>query len=280
MVQKLFKIFLISLGFIITACSSFLYQPSREKIYDPKTYKLDYEDIYFVSENKQKLHGWWFPARTKNPKGTFVFFHGNGENLSSHFLSMGWLPENSYNYFIFDYPGYGQSEGEPNPRDNVYAGKAALKWVYDNKEKKNLIVYGQSMGGIAAMRSVIEVKDSIPVKALIADGTFSSFQRIARQKLGEHWLTWLLQPMAYVVLSDKWAADPEKISPTPLLVMHGEQDFIIPLKSGERLFEDAKEPKAFYKISQGHHGDLFWVQNFHYRKVVLDYLEKLPEAQP
>jgi uncharacterized protein len=252
-----------------------MYYPRKEQLYNPAKFNLKQEDVYFTNKENQKLHGWWFESKQKPSKGTFVYFHGNAENLSSHFASMSWLPEAGYNYFIFDYPGYGQSEGEPGPYENVSSGRAALHWVHDNKDKTPLIIYGQSMGGIVAQRTVIEEKDQIPLKVLIADGTFSSFQRIARKKMASHWLTWLVQPFAYLSLSDRWAPDVDKISPIPLIVMHGRQDRVVEYEHGERLFADAKEPKTFIEVPDGHHGDLFWVNEGRFRKVVLDQLEGL-----
>jgi len=255
-------------------CSSLLYYPMRQQIYDPKKFKLDYEEVSFENKEHQKIFAWWFPSRKIPAKGTFVFFHGNGENLSTHFLSLGWLPDLGYNYFIFDYPGYGRSEGDPDPYSCLSSGMAALQWVHDNKDPKPLIVYGHSMGGITAMRAVIEKKNEIPIKAMIADGTFSSYRSLGRQKLSESWVTWLFQPLAYVVLSDKWAPDVSKISPIPLIVLHGKKDPLVPFKNGERIFAEAGEPKVFYPVEEGHHGDLFWVEGQKYQKIVLSEIEK------
>ncbi|MEZ0392002.1 MAG: alpha/beta hydrolase [Pseudobdellovibrionaceae bacterium] len=263
------------LAFSLLACSSLLYYPRKEKFFDPKKFNLSPEDIYFSNREGTKIHGWWFESKIKPAKGTFVFFHGNAENITTHFASMAWLPESGYNYFIFDYPGYGESDGKPSPGSNVDTGREALHWVHENKDPNPLIVYGQSMGGAVALRVVQEVKQKTPIKVMIADGTFSSFQRIARKKMAQHWLTWLAQPFAYVVLSDQWAPDVEEISPVSLIVMHGEQDRVVEFEHGERVFKDAKEPKTFISVPQGHHGDLFWVENRKYRKVILDQIENL-----
>lgn len=262
------------LALVLVSCSSVLYYPEKELFFNPQKLKLNPEDVYFPNSENEKIHAWWFDSRTKPAKGTFVYFHGNGQNLSAHFLSMAWLPDRGYNLFIFDYPGYGQSEGEPSPGGNVDTGRKALQWVHSNKDKGPLVVYGQSMGGIVALRSVIEEKGSIPFKTVIADGTFSSFQRIGRKKLAQHWLTWLFQPLAYVVLWDKWAPDMEKISPIPLIVMHGDQDSVVEIEHGKTLFDEALDPKTFIAVPGGHHGDLFWVSQGKYREVILDQLEK------
>jgi fermentation-respiration switch protein FrsA (DUF1100 family) len=108
---------------------------------------------------------------------------------------------------------------------------------------------------------------------VIVDGTFSSFQRIARKKLAQHWLTWLGQPLVYVLLSDRWVPEVAKISPTPMIVLHGKLDPIVEFEYGERVFQEAREPKIFIEVPEGRHGDLFWVAGGKYRKLVLDQLE-------
>lgn len=253
-----------------------MYYPKKQRFYDPAKFNLTFEDIYFIDNENQKIHAWWFPAKTKSPKGTWIYFHGNAENLTTHFSSLSWLPDTGYNYFIFDYPGYGESEGEPSPYQNVQSGMKAIEWVHDNKDKSPLIIYGQSMGGIVALRAAIDSKNKIPIKAVIADGTFSSFQRIARKKLSQHWLTWILQPLVYVTLSDRWAPNVENLSPTPLIVLHGEDDKIVEIEHGRRLFEDAKEPKVFLTLPGGGHGNLFWIGDRSFRKKVLNAIPTGP----
>lgn len=274
------QIWILSALLFLTGCSSLLYYPHTKKYYDPAKFNLKMEEVYFANQDGQKIHGWWFPAKNQPAKGTWVYFHGNAENITTHFLALSWLPEAGYNYFIFDYPGYGDSEGKPTPYANVSTGEAALQWVHDNKDPSPLIVYGQSMGGIVSMRTVIEMKDKIPMRALIVDGTFSSFQRIARKKLAMSAWTWLLQPLAYLTLSDRWAPDVEKISPIPLIVMHGEKDYVIEIEHGERIFADAKEPKAWIQVPEGQHGNLFWVAERQYREPILKKLDEIAPKKP
>lgn len=254
-----------------------LYYPQKQQLMNPLRWGLEPEDVFFVNQDGLRLHGWWFAAQTlqgvkTKSLGTFVFFHGNAENLSSHFAMLSWLPAAGYNYFIFDYPGYGLSDGEPSPEKNVQSGVQALRWVAKNKESRPLIVYGHSIGGVTALRSVEEAGD-VKIAGVIADGTFLSYQSIAREKMSESWVTWLLQPFAYVVLSDSWAPKHvEKISPRPLLVIHGTDDPVIPLSFGHEIFERASEPKKFIAVEGGHHGDLYLVGEHKYRQIVLDQI--------
>lgn len=260
---------------MFTSCSSMMYYPQPHKFYDPAKFNMKFEEVRFANKDGEKIHGWWFESKTQPAKGTWVFFHGNAENISTHFLALSWLPEAGYNYFIFDYPGYGESEGKPSPYANVSTGEAALQWVHDNKDKNPLIVYGQSMGGIVAMRTAIEMKNKIPMRILMVDGTFPSFQRIAKDKLSTSWITWLFQPLAYLVLSDRWAPDLEEISPLPLLVLHGEKDNVIEIENGQRIFAEAKEPKAFIAVPEGAHNNLFWVAERKYREPILKKMDEL-----
>lgn len=269
---------LFTLGFLLflqTACTSLLYYPSQQTFFDPKKFGIEPENVYFQDKAGRRIHAWWFDSKITPAKGTFVFFHGNAENLTSHFASMSWLPAAGYNYLIFDYPGYGQSEGKPTPEANVISGMAALEWVKAFKDSSPLIVYGQSMGGIVALRSVIETRDSLPVRAVVVDGTFPSFQTIARKKMSLSWVTWLLQPLAYVAFSDQWAPQVEKISPVPLIVFHGAMDPIVEVEHGRALYEKAREPKVYIEIPKGHHGDTFWIEEGKYRKVLMEELAKI-----
>ncbi len=269
------RIFILLSGLWLAGCSSLLYYPSSQKFYDPKRLNLAYDDVYFKIPSGEKLHGWWFPAKGKS-KGTIVFFHGNAENLSSHFLSLSWLPEKGFSYFIFDYPGYGESEGKPTPRGCVDAGHAAIEWVRTNKDQRPLIIYGQSLGGNIAMRSALDIRTTIPLRLVVIDSSFLSFKRIARHKLSLHWLTWLFQPIAYVVMSDKYA--PENIAdlaPTPLLAVHGLDDVVVEPRWGEEIFASAGEPKTFWRVEKGRHGDLFWKHDQIYRQKLMEFLQKL-----
>jgi fermentation-respiration switch protein FrsA (DUF1100 family) len=189
-----------------------------------------------------------------------VHFHGNAQNLSSHFLGLEWIHKKGFDYFIFDYRGYGKSQGEPSPQGTIEDGEAAMRWAHAQNPSLPMIVVGQSLGGAVALRTVYEMKKEIPVKLLVADSTFHSYQEIGRKTLAKSWMLWLLQPLAYVVLSDRWAPGKKigELSPTKILVVHGTQDPVMPLSLGKRIFELAKEPKEFWEVKDGGHIDFTW----------------------
>jgi fermentation-respiration switch protein FrsA (DUF1100 family) len=292
-------VLIAGMSIFLMGCSGLMYYPTKEIYFTPEKFHLTKEDVYFQDEDGRRLHGWWIAATSatttttatakdssegpvknlsvEKSKGTIVHFHGNAENLTSHFMQLSWMPERGYNYFIFDYPGYGQSEGSPSPKDCVQAGVAAMKWVHANKDTRPLVIVGQSMGGIVALRTVEELHGEVPLKGFVAESTFPSFQKIARKKLSSSMVTWLFQPLAYVVLSDKWA--PQNIAKAvrvPVLVTHGQKDMVVEPEFGEMIYEQSNEPKSIWRIPEGHHTDIFWAHNRIYRQRFLDWLASLP----
>ncbi len=258
----------------LSSCSSLFYYPDRNIYVNPQALPYQPQDVYFNSEDGTQLHGWFIEREDKKakPKALVVHFHGNAQNLSAHFAGLEWIRKRGFDYFIFDYRGYGKSQGEPFPKGTVEDGMAAIRWAHNRSPETPLIVVGQSLGGAVALRAVFETQDKVPVKLVVADSTFHSYQEIGRKTLAKSWLFWLFQPLAYVLLSDKWAPLDKigKLSPTKVLVVHGEKDHIMPISLGKRVFELAKEPKEFWEIKNGTHIDFTWRIQEGYR----DRLEK------
>jgi len=245
-----------------------LYYPLRPHVYESEKILLKHEDIFFKNSDGVNLHGWYFFGKAPKIAATLIFFHGNGENLSTHFRTLSWLLEYEYDYFIFDYQGYGWSEGEPSPEGTVLDGKAAVKYVQEKFPGRPIIFFGQSLGGAVAMKVAEEVKD---LKLVVVESTFASYKKAARSIMSQHPLTWVLKPLTYLVLSDA-AAPGEKISeisPVPLVVIHGTADSMIKIELGKEVFDLAREPKEFWEVKGGRHTDALWGHKGVYREKFL-----------
>lgn len=275
MKRFIFALWILAVGLISSSCTHLFYYPSQQAYFDPKKFNLAPKDIWFQTEDGDKIHAWLFESNRKPALGTILFFHGNAENLSSHFVHLSWLPAEGYNFLIFDYPGYGQSSGEASQKGTVQAGYAAIDWLHQY-DPQPLIIYGQSLGGAVAQKVIMDKKDQIPIKGIVLDSTFNSYQGIARKKLSLSWITWILQPLTYVLVSDKWKASGlEKISPIPVLVIHGKDDHVVEPEMGERIFEQLNEPKQIWRIDRGQHTDVFWAHEGKYRPKFLKWLADL-----
>ena len=153
-----------------------------------------WEEVRFNSADGTELTGLWFPAKSIAPKGVIIHFHGNGENMTSHFLFVYWLALEGYDVFTFDYRGYGASAGDKSLSGAVEDGAAALRCARSRAggAKERLIVVGQSLGGALAL-AALEREGGEGVRGLILDSTFASYREVAQDKLRQWWLTWPLQ---------------------------------------------------------------------------------------
>lgn len=251
----LFSAFILS----FSGCGGLFYYPDKVLHVDLAQLNPGPEEVFFDVAG-ERLHGWYFRnASQKKTKAVILFYHGNGQNVSSQFAYLHWILNHPYDYFIFDYAGYGKSTGSPSPENTVRDGAAALAWLHGRDPKLPIVVFGQSLGGIIAARNMIDLKGKYPIPLVVLDSTFSSYRSIGRKKLAGVWFLWPFQWMPWLVLSDAYAprGEIEKIAPTPLVVIHGNEDLVVPYSCGEEIFAEAKEPKEFWKIDGGYHTDLF-----------------------
>ena len=230
---------------------------------DPKKYVSQVDDIWFKSKDGTKLNGWWLRSASKVSKGTIVFFHGNAQNISSHFLNLAWIANYDYNVFIFDYRGFGKSKGSPDQRginkDALSALEEGFKLHSSITPKGKFIVYGQSLSGIISMRSIIDFKNKDKIDLVVQDSTFMSYKKIAYDKLKGNWLSFVFSPLAFVLVSDEYASDValKKIK-NPMLVIIGLDDKHVNPKFGKEIFNESRSKKKWlWKIEDWAHVDVF-----------------------
>ena len=241
-----------------TGCSSVFFYPDQVTYITPDRLNLEFEDVFVETPDGETLHGWWLPASSE-PKGTVYFLHGNAQNISSHIMNVAWLPERRYNVFLIDYRGYGRSTGAPDIEGTLHDAETGLRWLVDQPDVQSqpLFLLGQSLGGAlgtALASEWVKRDEQPPLDGVILDGTFSGFRAIAREKLGDFWLTWPLQvPLSWTITDEYEAYERiSDISPVPVMVIHSVRDGIIPFHHGERLYEAAEEPKTFLQTDTPH----------------------------
>ena len=193
---------LFSLCLFLSGCGSLFFYPQKQ-LHDNLVARLfSPEDVYFETPDGLTLHGWFFRAENKDARATILVLHGNAENLSTHVNSVLWLIREGFNLFIFDYRGYGKSQGSPSIEGVCLDAEAALKTLLSLPyvDKEQIIVLGQSLGGAIAVYTVANTPYKDRIAALIIDSAFSSYRGIAREKLAQFFITWPLQyPLSYLV---------------------------------------------------------------------------------
>jgi uncharacterized protein len=243
------------------------YLPTRDEPATPASWGYDYENLSFKSADGTPLHGWFIPAKGKKTAlGTVVFSHGNAGSIGHHLGFVTWLAEAGYHVMMYDYRGFGKSGGNVDRRGMVDDVKAAFAHVARRPgvNPQRLVSYGHSLGGAKSVTALGET----PVRglrAVVIDGAFSSYRTMARLvggQLGESLVTDELAPKDYI----------NKLSPVPLLVVHGARDEVVPVTQGRSLYESAQQPKTMFEVRSGRHGDALSSNNGEYRKRMLGWL--------
>jgi hypothetical protein len=154
------------------------------------------------------------------------------------------------NLFIFDYRGYGKSEGEPNEVGVYLDSQAAYDWLVNIKKipPSKIILFGRSLGGICA----VEIAAKNLAAGVILESVFPSARRMA-QKI------FPFLPLGWAIKSRFDAIALVPGLKLPKLFLHGTQDEVVPYKLGRELFAAAVEPKTFYDIEGAGHNDTYLV---------------------
>lgn len=213
---------------------------------DLDTIELAYtiESVFFENEKGNVLNGWFLKPKNSNPDITLLHFHGNAGAIISQYQAMVPLLEHGFQVFTFDYSGFGFSEGKATRKNVLMDGNAALSYLETRADVKNtkLVIYGQSLGG--HLSAVVAEQREDEIDGLVIEGAFSSHKDIAAEVAGF---------IGRMFVSEKYSAlESIKEYTKPLLVIHSSEDEIIPLKLGEKIFDEANAPKEFYKIDGCH----------------------------
>ena len=199
------------------------------------------EEVKFQSDEGLILSGAWLKAAPS--RAVILYCHGNAGNLS-HRISTAdfWRREFGVSVFLFDYRGYGRSQGSPSEEGIFQDTLVAFQELRRLAPGQAVIVYGRSLGTVPAVRLAL----TEALSGLILDSPLSNAQDMAGRILPLPGMGWVTS----FKLDNLEAASGLK---TPLLVFHGERDSIIPLEQGKRVYEAASRPKKLVVLEgQGH----------------------------
>lgn len=245
--------------------SGLVYQPSRSVDATPEHIGLAYEDVTFPSGDGTRLNGWWLPAA--DARGIVLLCHGNAGNIGHRLETLEILNRLGMSAFIFDYRGYGNSEGSPDEKGTYQDTEAALKWIMKTQQcgSEDIVIFGRSLGGAVASRVAMEHQP----RALILESSFTSIPDMGAE-LHPFLPVRLLARFSYATI------DHVKEAQCPVLVIHSPEDEIIPFDHGRRIFDTAPEPKKFLEISGGHN-DGFLFTGERYIEGLRSFLDSLEE---
>lgn len=265
----LFKTFTYMLFFTLpSACgieNRMIFYPAASLERTPADVGLHFEDIVFTTRDNLRLHGWLVPRRDAD--STLVWFHGNAGNISHRVENIKLLHELvRVNVFIFDYRGYGRSEGRPSEEGTYLDGEAALELIgskLGDENRKKIILFGRSLGAAVAT----EMATRFDSQALILESPFVSIAEMARTILP-------FLPIGPFLQTKYEVKEKIKKTKVPLLVLHGERDEIVPIEQGRKVFDAAPEPKKLFIIAGAGHNDTYVVGGENYFRQLKEFIDQ------
>lgn len=225
-----------------------------------------FEDVWLSTADGVRIHGWYVTSVGKANKAdraafyriTILFCHGNGGNISDRAELVSKFTGLPADVFIFDYRGYGKSEGVPSEQ-GVYAdAQAAWDYLQNRADAKDrqIILYGESLGGAVA----IELASRVHPAGLIVQSSFTSIADMAK--------TLLPIIPGFVIRTKMDSLSKVPLLPCPKLFIHSPADDVVPFRLGKRLFESASEPKQFYEVPSARHNETDTVGGAQYLETI------------
>ena len=242
----------------------FVFFPERELVGNPGHWGIQFEEVRFQASDGVELHGWFVPG----PRDvTWLWCHGNGGNISHRLEDLMILHRNlGVNVFLFDYRGYGLSEGKVSEKGTYRDAEGALDYLRSRSDvnSRKVVYFGRSLGAAVA----VWLATLHPPKGLVLESPFASIKEMAKRAF--RWLPLhLLVGAKYDSLSRIPKVD------CPLLILHGDRDEVVLISQGRKLYDAATEPKSFYVIEGAAHNDTYIVGQEPYYRALAHFLASL-----
>lgn len=225
----------------------------------------EFEDAWFAAADGTSLHGWF--AAAEKPRAVVLYCHGNAGNIASRrpILEL-YRDRLGVSILVFDYRGYGRSEGTPSEAGILQDARAARKWLAEKAgiHEREIVVVGNSLGGGVA----VDLAATDGARGLILENTFTSMPDVAAAHF--RWL-----PVRWMMQTQFNSASKIGNFHGPLLQTHGDADEVVPYELGKQLFAAANQPKELVVIPGGRHTE--WPAATHL-KALDHFLATLPAS--
>jgi fermentation-respiration switch protein FrsA (DUF1100 family) len=240
-----------------------LFYPEKEIEFTPQSFGLKFEEVFFKTPDNLELNGWFVPS--EDARYTVIFCHGNAGNISHRLEKIKFFHTLGCNVLIFDYRGYGRSNGKPSENGLYQDIQGAYEYLLSRKIAPDQIIgYGESIGGSV----IINLAAKRKLRALISDSAPSCTKDMVK----------IIYPfLPYWVFSTRFdSLSKIKSITVPKLIIHSINDEIVPFKLGKRLYENATSPKEFLQIHGGHNS-CFFESEAVLKEKVADFLKRITQ---
>ena len=242
----------------------FIYFPSRAHEVTPAMLGIPHEDAWLTTDDGVRLHGWYLPVH--GAYRVILVSHGNAGNIC-HRLDRALRMQKHLraSVLLYDYRGYGASEGSPDEAGTYLDARAAYRYLVEEKRAApdRLVLFGESLGSAVCL----ELALARPAAALVLEAPFTSVPELAR--------TTIFAPLSSFVRTRYDNLARVRLLRMPLLVAQGDRDAIVPPAHGRRVFDAAPGPKRFFAIPGAGHNDTDLVGGEAYWQAIADFLDRL-----
>ncbi|MGL5807136.1 MAG: alpha/beta hydrolase [Xenococcaceae cyanobacterium] len=235
----------------------------------PEDLGLTYQEVWLSANDKskpEKIHSWWIQGdRSDSP--TLLYLHGNGANIGANVKRAQRFVELGFSVLLFDYRGYGRSEGNFPTEKQLYRD-AEIAWNYLVEEKKihpkNIFLYGHSLGGAIAIELALRQPN---LAGLIVEGSFTSIRKMANL-----YPLYRIFPLDLIITQKFDSIAKVSRVRSPILFIHGSDDSIVPAKMSQALFEATKiSKKMLLIIPEADHNNVALLGGDRYLQAVKDF---------
>lgn len=246
----------------VTGCmESMFYYPERAATPAPAEFP-GAEMVTFTSADGTQLAGWFIPSQNSAAPSTqaptILHVHGNAGNITSHIGFTEYLPAAGFNLLLFDYRGYGESEGSARRRAPLIADtNAALDYLVSRPDidPNRIGMYGHSLGGAIGLNVM---HDRPEIRAAVIESAFASWQSVAANAVGGEQPGWFARLLARTLIRDgNRPVDAIAEIVRPILVIHGTSDSLVPISHGRKLAQ-ACPTAELWELEGGNHNSLRW----------------------
>ena len=233
--------YLVLVIFIYFYQRNLLYHPS-ENNYQNDEIKFNYDEIFIKVDDEIKLKSWVIDKNFKKLK-TLVLLHGNAGNLSNRIYKLNELNKLDINILLISWRGFSGNKGSPTEKNLYEDAEAAIRWLYKKQVENNqIILYGESLGSGV----VLEIAKKNNFNSIILESPFTSIENSAK-------IYYPYLPVR-LLLKDRYDSISKiKMINSPILIMHGKKDDVVPFSMGKELFEKANSPKQSYFTTEDDH---------------------------
>jgi pimeloyl-ACP methyl ester carboxylesterase len=250
--QKMLETFAWLLAAYVLVCVAayfghrhFMYFPNPNRTPPSEAGLFGFQEIEIRGHDGVTLVAWY--ASTKADKPTLLYFHGNSANAANRAPRLQTIQEDGFGVLYLNNRGYGGSGGSPTEEDNTRDAITAYDYLAGRGVvPEKIVAYGESLGSGQALRLAAQRR----LAAVALEAPLTSTVEVARS-------TYFWLPLALIIADQYDNERNVRFVKAPLLVLHGDNDTVIPIEMGERIYRAANEPKRFERFPGGGHLDLF-----------------------